>query len=170
MTDPQDPFAAPAPGDQPSPPPPYGAPAYPTAPPYGAPPAGSAPPYGAPLPYGTPSGPMTGHRNGMGVTALVLGIVGATCLFWTVIAPALGVIFGLVGRRRAKRGEATNGGVALAGAILGGFGLLFAAVFYGYLIANAAAVSRYYDCIQAANGDTVIQQHCQDQFRADLGG
>ncbi|MCW2668461.1 MAG: hypothetical protein JWO27_358 [Frankiales bacterium] len=168
MTDPHDPFAAPAPGGQPTPPPPvYGAP-----PAYGAPPPSSPPPYGAPLPYGTPTGPFpgAGGRNGMGVAALVLGIVGATCLFWTVIAPALGVVFGLVGRRRAKRHEATNGGVALTGAILGGFGLLFAAVFYGYLIANSSAVSRYYDCMQAAKGDTVIQQECQDQFRSDLGG
>ena len=172
MTDPQDPFAAPPAGDQPTPPPAYGAPpAYGSPPVYGAPPPASPPPYGAPLPYGTPSGPLTGgRRNGMGVAALVLGILGAFCLFWTVIAPALGVVFGVVGRRRAKRGEASNGGVALAGAILGGVGLLFAAVFYGVLIANADAVSRYYDCVQAANGDTVVEQQCQDQFRADLGG
>jgi hypothetical protein len=79
-------------------------------------------------------------------------------------------VFGLVGRRRAKRHEATNGGVALTGAIFGGFGLLFAAVFYGFIIANSHAVSRYVDCVQAAHGDTVVEQECQDQLRSDLGG
>ncbi|MYT72614.1 MULTISPECIES: DUF4190 domain-containing protein [unclassified Streptomyces] len=64
-------------------------------------------------------------RNGLGTAALILGIIGALSgivpiLFW--LAGVLGVIaliLGLTGRSRAKRGEATNKGVALAGAILG---------------------------------------------------
>ncbi|WP_306323629.1 MULTISPECIES: DUF4190 domain-containing protein [unclassified Streptomyces] len=64
-------------------------------------------------------------RNGLGTAALILGVIGAVSgliplLFW--LAGILGVIalvLGLTGRGRAKRGEATNKGVALAGTILG---------------------------------------------------
>ncbi|WP_066944457.1 DUF4190 domain-containing protein [Microtetraspora fusca] len=64
-------------------------------------------------------------RNGLGVAALVLSIVGALSgliplLFW--LAGTLGllaVIFGFVGRSRASKGTASNGGVALSGAIVG---------------------------------------------------
>ncbi|MBO1336568.1 DUF4190 domain-containing protein [Streptomyces sp. VRA16 Mangrove soil] len=63
-------------------------------------------------------------RNGLGTAALILGVIGALSglvpiLFW--LAGILGVIalvLGLTGRARAKRGEATNKGVALAGALL----------------------------------------------------
>ncbi|MFD7298755.1 DUF4190 domain-containing protein [Streptomyces sp. NPDC059897] len=64
-------------------------------------------------------------RNGLGTAALILGVIGALSgliplLFW--LAGILGVIalvLGLTGRGRAKRGEATNKGIALAGTILG---------------------------------------------------
>ncbi|MDJ0343323.1 DUF4190 domain-containing protein [Streptomyces sp. H10-C2] len=64
-------------------------------------------------------------RNGFGLTALVLGIVGVVlsvmCVFAILGAPLgiAAIIFGIVGRRIAKRGESTNGGQALAGLILG---------------------------------------------------
>lgn len=86
------------------------------------------PGYGAPPPYGMP--PAGGHhrpqmRNGLGIAALVLGIIGALTgliplLFW--LAGTLGLlalIFGLVGRSRYGKGLASNGAVALVGAILG---------------------------------------------------
>ncbi|MEV6155011.1 hypothetical protein AB0L53_32180 [Nonomuraea sp. NPDC052129] len=67
----------------------------------------------------------TSSSNGLGVAALVIGIIGALVglipvLFF--IAGTLGllaVIFGFVGRARAGRGAAANGGTALSGAILG---------------------------------------------------
>ncbi|NEB73971.1 DUF4352 domain-containing protein [Streptomyces sp. SID14478] len=63
-------------------------------------------------------------RNGLGTAALILGVIGVLSgllpiLFW--LAGTLGVIaliLGLTGRGRAKRGEATNKGVALAGVLL----------------------------------------------------
>ncbi|MFI7341941.1 DUF4190 domain-containing protein [Streptomyces sp. NPDC050085] len=63
-------------------------------------------------------------RNGLGTAALILGIIGALSgivpiMFW--LAGVLGVvalILGLTGHARARRGEATNKGVALTGAIL----------------------------------------------------
>ncbi|MEU5715498.1 DUF4190 domain-containing protein [Streptomyces sp. NPDC020403] len=73
-------------------------------------------------------------RNGLGIAALVLGIIGAVSgliplLFW--LAGVLGVIalvLGLAGRGRAKRGEATNKGVATFGAVLGLVSLVLAVV------------------------------------------
>jgi hypothetical protein len=139
------------------PPPPIapGGPAQPAAGPYGYPAAPSASrpgpatgaafghtagpdPYGGGYPgypgyqgYGQP-GWQQGPANGMGITAMVLGIL-SVCLFclYGVVAIVLGVlalIFGILGRKRAQRGEATNGGMALAGIILGSVGIVIGVV------------------------------------------
>lgn len=98
---------------------PYGAgvpdPAAYSPPPYGQSPY-AAPGFGAPYPFGV------APRNGLGTAALVLGIIGVV-LSWTVylgvILGVLAIIFGGVGLARAKRGEATNRGAAMAGLVLG---------------------------------------------------
>jgi hypothetical protein len=62
-------------------------------------------------------------RNGLGITALILGIIGVVTgiipfFFWVAgILGVIGLILGFVGRGRAKRGEATNGTMALWGII-----------------------------------------------------
>ncbi|MFF5565854.1 DUF4190 domain-containing protein [Streptomyces sp. NPDC012623] len=72
-------------------------------------------------PVGPPQQPA---RNGLGVAALILGIIGALSgliplFFWLAgILGVIGLILGLSGRGRAKRGQATNKGVATAGAVL----------------------------------------------------
>ncbi|MFI8996059.1 DUF4190 domain-containing protein [Streptomyces sp. NPDC053542] len=89
-------------------------------------------PPGAPVPTGVPA--PQAARNGLGIAALVLGVIGVLSgliplLFW--FAGTLGLlalIFGLVGRGRAKRGQATNKGVALAGVLLGIAGLILSVV------------------------------------------
>ncbi|MBI0383930.1 hypothetical protein JBE27_48665, partial [Streptomyces albiflaviniger] len=61
-------------------------------------------------------------NNGHGTAALVLGIIGLVLFASIVLGIVLGVlaiIFGVLGRSRAAGGEATNGGSALAGVILG---------------------------------------------------
>src|SRR6478735_6480752 len=64
-------------------------------------------------------------RNGLGVSALVLGIIGTVSglipfFFWLAgILGLIALILGLAGRGRAKRGEATNKGVTTFGAVLG---------------------------------------------------
>ncbi|MBO1418677.1 DUF4190 domain-containing protein, partial [Streptomyces sp. FH025] len=69
-------------------------------------------------------------RNGLGVAAMVLGIVGTVLslvviLFWLSWLPALlAVIFGAIGLRHVRKGVATNRAMALAGVILGVTGLL----------------------------------------------
>ncbi|MFJ4695684.1 DUF4190 domain-containing protein [Streptomyces sp. NPDC088766] len=126
------PFAPPADGAVPPPPMspdgpgqvPYGYPGgygHPGPPGYGATPSYG----GTPGPYGWP-GMQPAPSNGMGITAMVLGIVAAVgfCL-WPVaiIVGVLALIFGLIGRSKANRGEATNPGQALAGIICGAVGL-----------------------------------------------
>jgi hypothetical protein len=61
-------------------------------------------------------------RNGLGVASLVVGIV-ALLAMWTLFGSiALGVVavvLGAFARGRFRRGQATNGGVATAGIVLG---------------------------------------------------
>ncbi|MFJ1565309.1 DUF4190 domain-containing protein [Streptomyces erythrochromogenes] len=76
---------------------------------------------GAYQPYGRPP------SNGFGITALVLGILAVVGCITSVIAVALGigaVVFGALGKGKANRGEADNGGMALAGIILGAIGIV----------------------------------------------
>ena len=94
---------------EPPPPPQWGA--YP----------GSYPPP-PPLPYAGYTHPPTAPRNGLGITALVLAIIGLV-FCWTVVGGVIlgvsAVIIGFVARGRVKSGQATNGGVAIAGIVLG---------------------------------------------------
>ncbi|TSB20138.1 DUF4190 domain-containing protein [Streptomyces benahoarensis] len=100
--------------------------------PWAAPPPGSEPVERVPYPVATPWG-APHPRNGMGVSALVLGITGVLLslfivLFWLAWLPALlALIFGGIGLSQARKGLATNRGMALTGVILGVAGLLIAA-------------------------------------------
>ncbi|MEV5597450.1 DUF4190 domain-containing protein [Streptomyces sp. NPDC052496] len=81
--------------------------------------------------------------NAMAVTALVLGVLGVVLglvvfLFWMSWLPALlAVVFGFVGLSQVRKGRARGRGMALAGVILGGIGLLIATVA-GVLVFTAA--------------------------------
>lgn len=61
-------------------------------------------------------------RNGLGVTALVLGIV-SIVLSWIpvfgLILGTLALIFGAIGHQRARKAEADNPGMAITGIVLG---------------------------------------------------
>ncbi|WP_062202777.1 DUF4190 domain-containing protein [Demequina salsinemoris] len=94
---------------------------YPMQQPYAQPPAGPR--------YGT-------EKNWMGITALVMGLLG---LFTGVTALA-GIVFGHMGRAAARRGEADNAGMSLAGLVLSyvivvaaAIGLIMLFVVVGYL-------------------------------------
>lgn len=118
--EPQDPY-----GNKPEQPTtPSGSPQYPSAPQYGSSQPGG---YPAPPQYGSAPGYGGGYgqsypKNSLGVWALVLGIVSLVlqCYFLTGI-PA--VIVGNKARKAAAAGEANNGGMALAGVILGWIGI-----------------------------------------------
>jgi Domain of unknown function (DUF4190) len=166
-----------------APPPPPGAPgtspygegasgpsAYGAAPPYGAPPGQPAPYAGAP--YGGPAG--AGPRNGLGTAALVLGIVAIPGIFTVVLGILLGLlalIFGIIGRKRVARREATNGGAALAGAILGGVALaisiILVAVGATFFAKHKTDIEKLRDCINNAQTQSQ-QQDCQRQFQNDI--
>ncbi|WP_298552039.1 DUF4190 domain-containing protein, partial [Streptomyces luteogriseus] len=92
----------------------YGYPGYPQS---GYPQSG----YGWP---GMPPAP----QNGLGIAAMVLGIVSCTlfCLYGVVslVTGILAVVFGLKGRKRAEAGVATNHGQAQAGLIMGIIGII----------------------------------------------
>lgn len=131
------------PGTDVPPPPvaPGGAYGYPTpapapAPPsYGYPPASPYPTYGAG--YGQQPGWQQAPSNGMGVTSMVLGIIAVAgfCMYGLgIILGILALIFGIIGMKKANRGEATNRGMALAGVVLGSIGTLVSAVFLGFMI------------------------------------
>ena len=107
---------------------------------YGAPPS-------APGNYPPPGYPATGYagdgagppQNGLGVAALVVGI--CAFIFGVIFFP-LGFVLGLVGiglgiaaRKKARRGEATNGGAALTGLILSVVGLLIA-IAIGFFVGS----------------------------------
>lgn len=76
--------------------------------------------------------------NGMGVTGLVTGIIGA-CLAWVpglgFILGVLGIVFGSIGWYYATQDRATNKGMSIAGLVLG----TFAVVFWPVTIIIAAA-------------------------------
>ncbi|MFD7320942.1 DUF4190 domain-containing protein [Streptomyces sp. NPDC059875] len=94
--------------------------------PWGPPPAGTPgmPPL---LPFQQP-------RNGLGVAALVVGIVGVLfavvpLFFWLgTILGVLGLVFGIIGHSRVRKGEATNKGMALSGLVLGAIAVVVSIV------------------------------------------
>ena len=159
MTAPQDPFGSPSPGTPP-----------PTAP-YGQQPYGQQA-YGQQPPFGT--APVRGMRNGLGVAALVLGILALLGGLF-VVGGLLGLVaigVGIAGRRRARRGEASNGGMALAGIVLGALGLLLSvaiAVGVSQLI-DPEQIGDLSDCLAGAGDDRAAQEQCQRDFEDDLTG
>ncbi|MCX5155383.1 DUF4190 domain-containing protein [Streptomyces sp. NBC_00291] len=102
----------------------YGYPAQPDPAGYGYP--GAQLP-GRPAPY-TPWSPVpTPPSNGLAITGFVLGLLSVLACPTMVGPIALGIagiVFGALGRGKANRGEAGNGGLALAGLILGSVGIV----------------------------------------------
>ncbi|CAM5596077.1 hypothetical protein SAVIM338S_05317 [Streptomyces avidinii] len=140
--------SAPAPGPAPQPgqPPAYGYPAQPEPGGYGYPAPPAAAGYGypaqpaAPQPgypgypaypgyQGHPGYPYAPKSNGFGITALVLGIIAVISCYGGILFGIPAVIFGVLGRGKAKRGEADNDGMALAGIITGAVGIVVSCLF-----------------------------------------
>jgi uncharacterized protein DUF4190 len=139
----------------------------PQPPSYGPYPGSYPPP--PPQPYAGYAPAPIAPRNGLGITALVVAIVGL--LFcWTVaggvILGAIAVVIGFVARGRVKRGQATNGGVAIAGIVLGFLAIIVSLVFIPIWISVFEEVggSGYLDCVSKAPDEQTIQK-CADEFR-----
>ena len=153
------------------PPPPYGPPPPhygPPPPQYGAYPGGYPPPPPQPYPGFTP--PPIGPRNGLGIAALVIAIIGLV-FCWTVaggvILGVVAVIIGFVARGRVKRGESSNGGVAIAGIVLGFLAIIVSLIFIPIWVGvfDQVGGSSYVDCLSNAGSDNQAVQRCADQFR-----
>jgi hypothetical protein len=124
---------------------------------------GDLPPHYAPPPPFAP-------RNGLGIAALVLAVVGllsVATVFAPIILGAVAVVIGAVGRGRVNRGVADNGGVAIAGIVLGGLaivvGLAFIAIWT--TVWKDVRGGDYIDCMQRAGSDNAGQQQCANQFK-----
>ncbi|MER6771363.1 DUF4190 domain-containing protein [Streptomyces bacillaris] len=128
----------------------YGYPA-PPAQPYGGYPGYDA--YGGHQPWGPqPS-------NGLGTAALVLGIISVVgfCMYGVnIVLGILALIFGIIGLGRAKRGEATNRGMAIAGIITGSVGIVLGSVILGFIV------------WAVANGEDFEDSYEDDPFATSL--
>ena len=156
---------------------PQTAPPYPSPSPYQYPPQPGPYPSGYPPPppyYGPP--PPAQPKNGLGIAALVLaliGLLGSPVPFANVVSIILGlvaIVIGILGRGRAKRGTANNGGIAIAGIVLGALAVIVAGAFIALwaTLWNDAGGGDYISCMQNAGSDPVEQQHCADQFRQNI--
>jgi hypothetical protein len=134
---------------------------YPTSyAPYGAPAGQYGPAYGSPAPASA--------GNGLGTAALILGILAVVSGVFLIgaVFGIVAIVLGLVGRGRARRGQATNGGAALAGTLLGLTGVLIAVSVIVFVFALfAGPISDYRQCLDRAGSDPTAQQVCGDQLR-----
>lgn len=139
MTTPNDPNGYPPPGQNQAagyPPPQQGTPGY-----------GAAPGYGT-----APAKP----RNGLGIAALILGIlaiIGIVTVYGAIILGIIAIVLGIIGRGRVKRGEATNGGMAISGVVLGIIAVVIAAVL---IVAGVALLN-------SGKGKCIKNAHTQSQ-------
>lgn len=142
-------------------------PNYPNYPSY---PSGSSyPPPGSP--FGGPG--LVERRNGLGVAALVLGII-SVVLSWTVLGGVLlglaAIVLGILGRRRVRRRQATNGGMALTGIITGFIGVVIAGLLIaaGVSLLTSEEGRTYRQCLEDAAGDPAAIEQCTREFEERL--
>lgn len=109
-------------------------------------------------------------RNGMGTAALVLGVLGllTSPFLGGVVLGVPALVLGVLGVRRARRGEATNGGTARAGAVLGVLGLAVTAGLLVLALVNDDA-RRYIECVRDAE-TSAASQACDQELRESIDG
>ena len=100
------------------------------------------------------SGPMTpgaapaatGMKNGFGITAMCCGIVGVVIgvipftFFVSIPLGVCGIVFGALGLRRAKHGEASNRAMAMTGFVTGIVACGLAIAYFFIFVAGASTV------------------------------
>jgi hypothetical protein len=113
--------------------------------------------------------------NGMGVAALVVGILAVLAILIFPVAILLGivaVVLGVLGRKRAARLEATNRGQATAGMVLGIVAVLLGiaiGIAFGSLIAsNSEEIGDLADCVSDATTEAE-RNDCEERFASEIG-
>ena len=148
-------------------------PQYPQYPPPYQQPQGGAYPGGYPPPPPAPysgSGftpPPVGPKNGLGIAALVVAIIALFSVVGGIVLGVVAIILGVLGLQRARRGEATNGGIAIAGIVLGILSIIEAIVVIvlSVWVFNEVGGTDYVDCLSKAGSDEDAVQQCVDQFQ-----
>jgi hypothetical protein len=146
---------------------PYPPGAYPSGPYQG----GYPPP---PMPYGdyyqsAPAAP----KNGLGIAALVVAVIallGSFSIVGGILGGIVAVILGVIGRGRVKSGEANNGGVALAGIILGAIAIIVSLVFIPIYVGLFKDIGGggYLECLQQAGQDSAAVEQCSEELRQTM--
>jgi hypothetical protein len=108
-----------------------------------------------------------GPRNGLGIAALIVAIIALISVVGGVVLGIVAVILGVLGWQRAKRGEATNGGIAIAGIVLGVLSIIEAIVVIVLSVwaFNEVGGTDYMDCVSKAGSDQEAVQRCAEQFQ-----
>jgi hypothetical protein len=101
---------------------------------------------------------------------LVTAIIALLTVVGGVVLGVVAVILGFLGWGKAKRGEATNGGVAIAGIVLGFLSIIEAIAVIGLFIWGFGEVggSDLVDCLSRAGSDQQAVQQCEEQFTQKL--
>lgn len=113
------------------------------------------------------------RRNGLGVAALVLGLLAlpasATIVFGVLLG-LLAVVLGVLGRGRVRRGEADDGGLALAGIVLGVLAVLASATLaaVGARVLDSDDGQRLQECLATAGEDQAAIGRCRSEFERRL--
>lgn len=118
--------------------------------------------YGGAPSYGTPAG---GSRtNVMAIIAIIAGVLSiiASCL-WFVAGPLgiAAIVLGVLGRGKAKRGEAGGGGLAMAGIITGAIGLVLTIVL---TLVGVSLFNQLEDCTDPSLTPEAQQACVEDQL------
>ena len=119
----------------------------------------------------------SGRRNGIGVAALVIGVVSLVLALLIIYFPLAGllgliaIILGIVGISRASRGEADNRGQAIAGLVTGLLGLLLAVFFTigigSFFASHQNDFRQLGTCLTSADTDQQRNQ-CGDELEQQL--
>jgi membrane-bound ClpP family serine protease len=118
-----------------------------------------------------------GRRNGIGVAALVFGVVALVLVILLLFSPLgallglVAVLLGIIGLVRANRGEADNRGQAVAGLVTGAVALLLG-IFFTLSVGTWFAThvndfQRFGNCMDNAVGADAREQ-CARQLSTDL--
>lgn len=105
-------------------------------------------------------------KNGLGVAALVLGILAFLSGLFIIggLFGLVAVVLGFLALRKVKRGEASSRGLPITGIVLGIIGIIAAVL----AVAGIGLLgSRAANCDQFANDQVALEQCLADQFGVD---